>query len=192
MSSRTRSVAVAESAMIGASGRTSRRSLSRRYSGRKSCPHALMQWASSTATARTSKRAEGREEAPRHEPLRRDVEQLVPPLAEAAHAGRGLGRVEGRVEVRGGDARRVERVHLVLHQRDERGDDDREAGADDGGELEAEALAAARGQEGDHVAPGEGVADDLLLERAERGEAEALLEDGGEGGGFGRHGIEGL
>jgi hypothetical protein len=54
MSARTRSVAVAERAMIGASGNSSRSSASLRYSGRKSCPHSLMQCASSTATARTS------------------------------------------------------------------------------------------------------------------------------------------
>ena len=53
ISSRTRSVAVAVSAMIGVSGRYSRSVESWRYSGRKSCPHSLMQCASSIATMLT-------------------------------------------------------------------------------------------------------------------------------------------
>ena len=50
MSARTRSVAVAVSAIIGASGNNSRNEASWRYSGRKSWPHSLMQWASSIAS----------------------------------------------------------------------------------------------------------------------------------------------
>ena len=49
MSSRTRGVAVAVKAMTGTQGKWSRNSVSWRYSGRKSCPHSLMQWASSIA-----------------------------------------------------------------------------------------------------------------------------------------------
>jgi hypothetical protein len=49
MSSRTRLVAVAVSAMIGTSGNCARNFFSSRYSGRKSWPHSLMQCASSIA-----------------------------------------------------------------------------------------------------------------------------------------------
>ena len=49
MSRRTRSVAVAVSAMIGTSGNSARSLASWRYSGRKSWPHSLMQCASSIA-----------------------------------------------------------------------------------------------------------------------------------------------
>ena len=49
MSSRTSSVAVAVSAMHGGLPSRCRTSPSRMYSGRKSCPHWLTQWASSIA-----------------------------------------------------------------------------------------------------------------------------------------------
>ena len=53
MSARTRSVAVAVSAISGVSGNRSRSSASCRYSGRKSCPQSLMQCASSIANIAT-------------------------------------------------------------------------------------------------------------------------------------------
>ena len=84
----------------------------------------------------------------------------------AAH-DRGAGR---------GHAGRLERVHLVFHQRDERRDHDREAGAHERGQLEAERFAAAGRQHGKHVLPGERVADDFLLQRAEGTEAEILFQ----------------
>ena len=49
MSARTCFVALAVKAAIGRSGKRSRRRLSWRYSGRNSCPHSEMQWASSMA-----------------------------------------------------------------------------------------------------------------------------------------------
>ena len=56
MSVRTRGVAVAVNAWMAASGKASRRTASCRYSGRKSCPHWLMQWASSMAKNATPAR----------------------------------------------------------------------------------------------------------------------------------------
>ena len=53
MSSRTRSVAVAVSAMKGTPGKCVRRSEICRYSGRKSWPHSEMQCASSIAMSAT-------------------------------------------------------------------------------------------------------------------------------------------
>ena len=53
MSRRTRSVAVAVKACRLTPGNSSRSRPSWRYSGRKSWPHWLMQWASSMATNRT-------------------------------------------------------------------------------------------------------------------------------------------
>jgi hypothetical protein len=67
--------------------------------------------------------------------------------------GRGPRRAERGVEKRGGDAAGLELVDLILHQRDERRDDDGEAGAREGGQLEAEGFAAAGGEEGEHIAP---------------------------------------
>ena len=57
MSARTRSVAVAVSAISGTSGKRRRSSLSWRYSGRKSWPQSLMQCASSIAIIATFQRA---------------------------------------------------------------------------------------------------------------------------------------
>ena len=56
MSCRTRSVAVAVRAIIGTDGKSGRSWASWRYSGRKSWPHSLMQWASSTARRFTFQR----------------------------------------------------------------------------------------------------------------------------------------
>ena len=56
MSSRTRPVAVAVRAMNGTPVIFERSSRIWRYSGRKSWPHSLMQWASSTATQATPQR----------------------------------------------------------------------------------------------------------------------------------------
>jgi hypothetical protein len=67
-------------------------------------------------------------------------------------------------------------VHLILHEGDERGDNDGEAGPDEGGELEAEGFAAAGGQDGHNIPAGEGIADDLLLERPEGTETEDLFQ----------------
>src|SRR5258708_19053974 len=49
MSCRTCRVALAVNAAIGRSGNCARSELSCRYSGRNSCPHSEMQWASSMA-----------------------------------------------------------------------------------------------------------------------------------------------
>eukprot|EP00955_Chlamydomonas_euryale_P036277 350390-Chlamydomonas_euryale.AAC.2 len=51
ISHRTAGVAVAVSAMTGTQGRSARSDPSRRYSGRKSCPHSDTQCASSTASS---------------------------------------------------------------------------------------------------------------------------------------------
>jgi hypothetical protein len=56
-SSRTRAVAVAVNAQNGTSGKRSRNGAMRRYSGRKSWPHSLMQCASSTTKRATSQRS---------------------------------------------------------------------------------------------------------------------------------------
>ena len=89
MSRRTRAVAVAVYACRLMPGSSSRSRPSWRYSGRKSCPHWLMQCASSTATKLTPHEDEQRQEAVAalaDEPLGRDVEQPVASLAQARAA----------------------------------------------------------------------------------------------------------
>ncbi len=84
------------------------------------------------------------DEALRCQPLRRDVEQLEIAGERAFFAATVLIGRQVRRQVGRGDAARVERLHLVGHQRDERRDDERDAVEFDGGLLEAETLAAAR------------------------------------------------
>ncbi len=80
------------------------------------------------------------------------------------------------------DADFLQRAHLVVHQRDQRADDDCHAVAgalaDDRGHLVAEALAAAGGHQHDGAAAARHVADHILLQAAEGPVAEDLLQYG--------------
>src|SRR5437588_231999 len=110
------------------------------------------------------------------EALGRDVEQLQAAGAKAFGDGSHLVRVEARVEPRCVDAARREEVDLVLHQRDQRRDHDGHAVEQQRRQLIAEALPSTGRENGERGASGEQRLDDLLLARAERGEAELLLE----------------
>ena len=93
------------------------------------------------------------EEAGRREPLRGDVEQPRAAADRAVERRAVRRRVLLRVDHRhlaGRDA--LERLDLVLHERDERRDDDREVRAHERGELVAERLARARRHDDEHVA----------------------------------------
>src|SRR5438105_10368425 len=74
----------------------------------------------------------------------RDVDELEVAAAHPGDALLLLLEVERAVDEGGGKPARAQRVHLVFHQRDEGGDDDRDAVAHERGQLEAERLAAAR------------------------------------------------
>ena len=118
------------------------------------------------------------EEALGHERLGGDVQQVeLAGVQGAQHAAR-LVRLERRVVGGGADAGRPQRVDLVLHQRDERRDDDAGAGPDHGRQLVTERLAAARGHEHERVAAGDQVVDDLLLMLPVLGEAEDVAQKG--------------
>ena len=116
------------------------------------------------------------QETGQHQPFRRDVKKAVFALMKAAQPGARLAGGEGGIEERGGDAGGLERVHLVLHQRDQRRNDHGQAGPEQGGQLEAERFAAAGGEQGEDIASGERVADNLALERAKGSEAEIALQ----------------
>jgi hypothetical protein len=85
--------------------------------------------------------------------------------------------VERRVEDGGLDAELGQRVDLVLHQRDQRRDDDGAAGAEQGGNLVAEALAAAGRHQHQRIAAAGDVVDDFGLRAAEGGVAEDVAQD---------------
>ncbi len=139
-------------------------------------------------------RIELRQHARRGDALGRGVEQ---DQAAAHHLAldprRGLA-VERRVEEGGVDARFLERADLVVHQRDQRADDDGDAVpgavADDRRHLVAQALAAAGRHQHERVAAAGDVLDDLFLRAAECGVAEDLAEHlargDGDGGGAAR------
>ena len=89
--------------------------------------------------------------------------------------------VRGRVALRvdepdaaGRDA--LERLDLVLHQRDERRHDQRQVRAHERGQLVAERLARAGGHHHEHVAVRQRRPDRVGLPGPERGEAEQLVQ----------------
>src|SRR2546426_4492650 len=106
-------------------------------------------------------------EALHHQALRRHVEQMVPARVEAGEDLRALPARLAAVEKSGRHARLAQAVHLVLHERDQRRDDDGEAAQVRGGRLVAERFAAARGQHHERVASLENGADGLGLQRKE-------------------------
>ena len=178
MSSRTRSVAVAVSAMNGTSGKMLAQ-VARvwRYSGRKSWPHSLMQCASSTAMSRTFQRLQIFQKTGQHQPLRRGVEQAVFAVVQTAQPRAAI-RPAASEEFRNVAAMplacsastwsfisaisgETTTVRPVAHER---------------GQLEAERFAAAGRQQREDVLARQRVADDFLLQRPERGETEVLLQ----------------
>ena len=108
-------------------------------------------------------------------------EEEVEGAVEVVAAGLA-GVVAGEAGVDAGDAEAVcgELGGLVVHERDERGDDERGALAGDGGKLVAEAFAGAGGHDEEDVAAVGGGAADGFLVGAEGGEAEGGAEEGEE------------
>ena len=109
--------------------------------------------------------------------LGRDVQQVDVAGAQAPLDRRRLGAAQRRVEEGRTDADFIERRHLVLHQRDERRDDDTDAGARQRRNLVAQGLAAPRGHEHQRIEAVEHGRDHLLLEAAEAVVAEDLAEN---------------
>ncbi len=107
--------------------------------------------------------------------LRRGVEQLHPPGGHAATDGHVLVVGQRAVEKGRGHAQLAQLHHLVFHQRDERRDDDGQAGEEQRRQLVAQRLATARGHDGQAVALGQDVGDDLFLQRPECVVAEDAL-----------------
>jgi hypothetical protein len=83
----------------------------------------------------------------------------------------------------------VERVDLVLHECDQRGDDDTGAGSDQSRDLVAERLAATGRHEHERVAALDHALDDRRLLTPERLVAEDAMEDLERGGSGGDHAV---
>ena len=108
--------------------------------------------------------------------LGRNVEQAQRPLADSPRDPAALLDVGGGIEAPRLDAELPQLGDLVAHERDQRRHDERQAFADDGRKLKAERLAATGRHHGEHVLPLQNGRQDLLLTRAEGGEAEDARE----------------
>ena len=111
-----------------------------------------------------------------HQPLRRDVEQVEPARAGAVLDRSDFAEGQGGVEIPGAYPRLPQGVDLVLHQCDEGGDDDRDAGAEQGGDLVAQRLAAAGGHDHQAIAAARDVPDDRFLLASKRAVSEDALQ----------------
>ena len=127
------------------------------------------------------------EEARRHQPLGRHVDEVQPPGRQIALDLRGLGARQRGVEVRGAHAGFFQRGHLVLHQRDQRRNHN--AGAlptpvpHECRYLIAKRFAAAGGHQHQAIAAVGDVRDDLRLRAAEGAVAEHIVQHRMRGGG---------
>ena len=143
MSARTRSVAVAVSAMNGTSGKRSRKARELPVLG----PEVVAPFADAMRLVDRDQvdvpALQLGEEAGEHQPLGRDVEEPEFAVAKAAQP-RACLRPSSREEFRNvaGHAARLQCIDLVFHQRNQRRDHDRQAGLHERGKLEAERLPA--------------------------------------------------
>ncbi len=122
-------------------------------------------------------RAQRLDEARLPKPLRRRVDEPLPPGRDLGEPRSGLLRRKRRVhERRGRRHRRGQLVDLVLHQRDQRREDEGRLGAQHRRELVRERLAGTGRHQCERVATFDGSANDLFLTGTKRVEAEELAE----------------
>ena len=114
----------------------------------------------------------------RGEPLGGDVEELHVAVDAVVQRDVDLPRREPRVDGHGRDAPCAQAVHLVLHQGDERRNDDGQSVAGHRWHLVGERLAAAGGHQRQRVAPLHDGENDLPLHGAELPEAPPAGEGG--------------
>ena len=116
------------------------------------------------------------QEPRKHQPFGRHVEEPKFAVMQPAKPLPGLARRQRRVQQRRRHSTGLERIHLVLHQSDERRHHDRQTRPDQRGQLKAQRLAPSRRQQGKHIFSCQGIADNFFLQRAKRGKAEVLLQ----------------
>ena len=116
------------------------------------------------------------ETARRDQPLGRDVDEIeIPGAHRALDIGR-FGEIEARIEMGRAHAQLAQRVHLILHQRDQRRDHDAETGPQQRWNLIAKRLAAARRHQDQRIAARRHMRDDVGLLAAKLGIAECLAQ----------------
>ena len=147
--------------------------------------------------------AQGGDKTTVGEALGGNVEEAEVAIGDAAQDVGLLLAGDSRIDGRGGDPVARERIDLVLHQREQGRDNEGEAIEEEGGELIADALAPARGENGQRVAPAEDRGHDLRLSGQELaitedlaqllaggGEGAGIVGRGGRGGGGNAHGAQ--
>ena len=112
----------------------------------------------------------------RTQPLGRYVEELEIAVGGIVQRQLHLAPLHARMNGQRADTPVFEVLHLVLHQRDQGRDYQRDTLLHQGRHLEADGLAAARGQDGQHVPAVRRGGDDLLLHRTEGIIAPILLQ----------------
>ena len=126
------------------------------------------------------------QKARRHQPLGRHVDEVQPARRQIALDLCGLGTGERGVQVGGAHAGFFQRGDLILHQRDQRRDNNARALSapvpHKRRDLVAEGFAAARGHQHQAIAAVGHVGDDLRLRAAERAVAEHVVQHGARGG----------
>ncbi len=121
---------------------------------------------------RQPRRPDRLEKPPAAKTLRRHVDQAELAGRHLVQPGVLLGHRQGAVDERHRQPQRLQLIDLVLHQRDQRRDDQRQPVEDQGRELVAEALAAAGGHDAQAIASCQDGRDDFLLAVAKRREPE--------------------
>ncbi|MCZ7572419.1 MAG: hypothetical protein M5U01_28025 [Ardenticatenaceae bacterium] len=119
------------------------------------------------------------------QPFRRHVGQAERPGRQGAQAAGPLGNRESAVDSGGRDAAAGQTIHLVLHQRNQRRDDQGQAGETKRGNLIDERLPGPGGHDCQRVPAGQHAFDGLNLPGPESRKAEVGVEGGGEGLGHG-------
>ena len=158
--------AVAVSAIRGICGQRSCSTVSWRYSGRKSWPHCDTQWASSMA----NRAIWLRDSSDRKRPVssRSGRHRACPARRPAARVRRGRrSRHPGGIQVLGTNAELAQGFDLVLHQRDQRRDDDATSVTQQGRHLVAQRLATAGGHQHQGIVTGSDMLHDVLLRTTE-------------------------
>ena len=108
-------------------------------------------------------------EIARIEPFGCDVDEFVLAAGDGVEARARFFHRKAAVDIGRRDALLRERINLVLHERDERRDHERDAGKYERGNLEADRFARPCRHDRDRIVSREQAAHDGLLRRAERG-----------------------
>ncbi len=109
-----------------------------------------------------------------------EIQQFVFAAQQRCDSVRQFALRQARVDEGCRDAVVLQQPHLILHERDQRRDHQRDAAAEDGRQLKAQRLAAAGGHDGQHIAACQRVSDDGFLPRAEAIETEPAAQGAGQ------------